>query len=160
MQEDALGKPRMPRWGKIALVLSLVLNLALLGLAGGLIARAGGAITPLTAAIRALPESDRDALRRSNRLAWQTTRLRGDPATLQAMIMALRAEEFDAAQFSDALDMARRRAVEASARTQTLLIDRVSGMSPAERLDYASQLEARLERRQAGPRWRSDRAAE
>lgn len=140
-------KKRFP-WLKLALVVSVVLNFAALGVLGGVIARAGAPGGMLRSAVAALPEEDRRALRRETREIWREagTQRWGGAETHRALTEALRAEDFDPAAFEAALTTAQERLRALSAKTHARLVSRVSQMSLQERRDYADALEAQRAR--------------
>jgi uncharacterized membrane protein len=139
-------------WLKAALTLSLVLNLALLGVLGGLINRVGQSGSDLRSAVSALPAEDRRALRRETGRIWREARTqRGAEGSRAQMIAALRAEEFDIAAFERALQDAQERLVRMSDEMHGRLVTRVAQMSVEERVAYADALEAQA-RRWGGPR--------
>ncbi|MDD7969576.1 periplasmic heavy metal sensor [Roseinatronobacter alkalisoli] len=149
-------KPRMPVWGKIVLTISLILNLAFIGLIGGVAARAGLDGTPLRTAISALPFSDQRAFRRDSRNAWRDSHQQPrSPHATQQMIASLQADEFDEAQFTAALIEAQQHLINISNRMQSRLVARVAAMTPQERHDYAAQLQQRIENRRGPGWWRS-----
>ncbi|MGP9790357.1 periplasmic heavy metal sensor [Roseinatronobacter sp. NSM] len=141
-------KPRMPRWGKVALTLSVILNLAFAGLIGGVAARAGFDGTPLRAAISALPVDDKRAFRRDSQRDLRENRQRPHrPMATQQMIDSLQADEFDSDQFTAALNAAQQDLIDMGNRIQTRLVARVASMTPQERQTYAAQLQRRLQDR-------------
>lgn len=143
-------KKRFP-WLKAALVVSVVLNLAMLGVLGGIVTRAGDQGSVLRAAVSALPENERRALRRETREIWRDARIgHGGGSSAQAMITALRADDFDEAAFADSLTQAQERLVRISADMHDRLTRKVSAMSLDERHAYADALEAQMQQR----RWR------
>lgn len=149
--DDATPKKRFP-WLKAALAVSLMLNLAALGMLGALMTRAGDQGSVLRSAVAALPEDARRALRRETRDIWREARtgqMRRPVA--EGMITALRAEEFDPEAFGASLTAAQERLIRMSDQMHARLIRTVSTMSLEERRAYADALEAQLRQR----RWRT-----
>lgn len=148
--DETRPRRRFP-WLKAALTLSLVLNLALVGVLFGVVNRVGQSGTVLRLAVAALPVEDRRALRRETGQIWREARqARGRTSGNARMIAALRAEEFDAAPFAEALREAQQRLLDVSDEIHQQLVTRVTQMSPDERAAYADALEARMHER----RWR------
>lgn len=144
------ARHRFP-WLKTALVVSVLLNLVLLGLLGGVINRAGQGGSVLRAAVSALPADDRRGLRRETGRIWREARMgRGSMAAPARMVAALRADTFAQDEFADALQDAQRRLLQLSDEMHAQLIARVAEMSHDERLAYADALEAQMQAR----RWR------
>lgn len=146
---------RAPRWMQAALLASLGLNLAFLGLAAGLALNAGGpdraerspreGVVPL---VRALPPEDRRALGREIRQALAAQS--GAPAQrawFDAMLEALRTEPFDAAGFAALLEGQSEIARARIAAGQAALVDHLAAAGPAARRAYADRLEEGLARR-------------
>jgi uncharacterized membrane protein len=141
-------KTKTPVWIKVALTLSLVLNLGLVGMLAGLATRTMRDGSVVTAAIAALPDKDRSALRREARETFRA--LRGHAASADArkqLLATLTADEFDAAAFETALAAGRTHLAEMTERMQTRITARVAAMSVEERRVYAAELGERLERR-------------
>ncbi len=140
------------RWLGAALAVSLVLNLGMLGMVGGIILRAGDQGSVLRAAVSALPSDDRRALRRETRAIWRDMRGEsgggsGGRSAAQDMIAVLQAEEFDADAFGDSLQQAQDRFVQISTEMHARLITRVSAMSAEERRSYADALQEQMSKR-------------
>lgn len=148
---DQIKPRRRFPWLKTILVLSLVLNLALLGVLGGLINRVGQSGSVLRGAIAALPAEDRRALRRESGNIWrEARRSQGRFGGSAQIIAALRTEEFDEEAFADALREAQERLIQISDEMHMQLVARVSQMSTEERLTYADAIQAQMHAR----RWR------
>lgn len=147
------GMSRGMRW---LLIVSLALNLAVLGMIGSWwltwgphhrhqmprMEQVGG---PLT---RALVHEDRRAIGRALRAAY---RQEGDTRGVQRarfdeMIAALRAEPFDAEAVAAQMAAQRATLQERLNLGQTLLLERLSAMEPEARAAYAERLEAELRR--------------
>ncbi|MEY8842984.1 periplasmic heavy metal sensor, partial [Cribrihabitans sp. XS_ASV171] len=92
---------KSPLWMRLLLGVSLAVNLAVAGLAVGAVLRHGGPERDRgprslgVALYRALPDEDRQALRDAGRARYQERREAG-AADLDAMLVALRSEPFDA----------------------------------------------------------------
>lgn len=153
------ARPPRRRALKIALILSVTLNLLLVGLLAGGAMRAArmddvaGGRPDLRALWRAMPDDLRDSLRetaRSSGLGGAHGRpdrdsRRARVAVLNAALAeALRAEPFDAQVFAGLLagdrDAAQRR-VDAAHRA---LADQIEALTPAQRANLAAQFEANL----------------
>lgn len=146
------NKPRRRfPWLKLALTVSLVLNLALVGLLAGLINRVGHSGSALRSAVAALPVEDRRALRRETGQIWREARHGQQRAQTSARLVdALRADEFDADAFAEGLREAQQRLLQISDDMHDRLVARVSRMSLEERLAYAEDLQEQMRVR----RWR------
>lgn len=154
MSDPVTDTRRPARWMRPALVVSLALNLLILGAIGGaLLLRghgpghdwhggfAGGPIT------RALSDEDRRAIGRQMRRAYAEGTLPGREADFDALLAAIRAQPFDRDALARAM-AARRAAMRAHLDLgQRLLLDRLSDMSDAERADFAARLAAQRQRR-------------
>jgi len=150
--ESMETRKRFP-WLKVALVISVTLNLAALGVLGGIITRAGNDGSVMRAAVSALPGDERRKLRRETRDIWRAARTEGQGGpTAPAMIAALRAEEFDADAFAASLQQAQDRLVRMSSEMHQRLVTRVSAMTPDQRLAYADALEDQMKARRLRPR--------
>ncbi|MCE6957821.1 periplasmic heavy metal sensor [Cereibacter sphaeroides] len=149
--------PRAPLWMKIALAVSVALNLAVVGMAGGAAWRFhsdGGPRGPVRDLgfgpfSEALAPADRSALRQKffdSRGDFREAR-REMRADFAAMLAALRAEPFDAAALQAVLDRQRVRGAEMAEVGSRLLGERIAGMTPEERRAFADRLENNLTRR-------------
>lgn len=133
---------------KIALTLSLVLNLGLAGMLAGLATRTTRDGSMVMAAISALPDQDRASLRREARDAWRDMRSRAAPHDARAELLAiLQADDFDADAFDAALGRGRAHLAEMSAQLRARVVSRVAEMSVQDRRAYAEDLRERLNRR-------------
>ena len=148
---------RAPLWMKIALGVSVALNLAVAGMAGGAAWRfhaLGGPPGPVRDLgfgpfAGALDPADREAMRR------EVFQSRGDLRDLRremhadfaAMLGALRAEPFDPSAVQALLDRQRARGAEMAEVGSRLLAGRITAMSPDERRAFAGRLEQNLTRR-------------
>lgn len=145
---------RVTGWLRWVLVISLALNLLVLGLLGswwlkwGLhgghhpprVEHAGG---PLT---RALSHEDRRAIGRDMHAAYRD---RGENRGARIVMLAelIRAEPFDRAAVMAQLTAQRDALNERLSLGQSLLLDRLDQMDTAERAAYADRLEEELKRR-------------
>ncbi len=145
--------PAAPRWMRVALVVSLALNL---GVAGVMIGAAfhGGpegppgfqremGFGPFSEALR--PE-DRKALRRAlfaraPDLREARRQMRGD---MEEMLEALRADPFDPARLSALLDGQHQRMIGQLTLGEELIRDFLLKLDPTERLAFADRLEKQL----------------
>ena len=147
------GKPsRRLRW---ALVLSLALNLLIVGVIAGAVVNARRRPRAPTVAdvgfgpfTQALSPEDRRALRDAfvGRLPEMRDARRAMRAELQALVDALRAETWNEAATVAAFESLRSRTEERIAVGQDLLIARIAAMSPAERAAFADRLENLMRR--------------
>ncbi|MSU88300.1 periplasmic heavy metal sensor [Rhodobacteraceae bacterium 2CG4] len=159
---------RMPRWAKLALVGSLALNLAVLGVVGGALLRGADRGRPLYLPIEGfrsisaamLPE-DRAALRRD--LRARRDEIRDARRTLRRsqgeFIAALRADPFSSEALAAALDSHAEQWEQFGRRTREMLVRRISEMSPEARAAFAANLESHLSERRgarSGPKARRE----
>jgi hypothetical protein len=161
MSDPVTTPPAPPRNGRgirIALALSLALNLLILGLVGGALLALGprgGDDDPRLRALGlgpfalALSREDRDGLRdRIDRDA-----IRGERRALGASLLQLRqallAEPFDRAAAEAALARSRAAAEALQGHGHAALLDQIATMSAADRAALAARLETAL-RRMAG----------
>lgn len=151
---DAVKDPNTPkkrfRWSRVVLVVSLGLNLMVLGIVGGAIAGKGGpsrvdvlSFGPYTAA---LEDADRRALRREvfadgKSLRGMRKLLRQD---FEAVLEALRATPFDAAQFEALMAAPTDRIAAQAGYVRQQVLEMIVTMEPDERAAYADRLEAKL----------------
>lgn len=141
-------KRKSPLWVKIALTFSLVLNLGLAGMLVGLATRSMRDGSVVTAAIAALPEQDRAALRREARDSFRTMRDKTASAQARADLLTILTEEpFDPVAFDAALAQSRAHVAEMGAQMRARVVARVAEMTVEERRAYAADLRKRLERR-------------
>ena len=132
----------IPRGWRVVLVVSLALNLGVLGIALGHALdgpgrergpRMGGPAAPL---IQALPRAERRALVQTLRQGPRPPRGRG----LDPVLEALRATPFDPDALSAALGQARAAGDARLRRAEAALIERLTQMSPQARAAYAERL--------------------
>lgn len=148
-----MAEPVAPKSGRglrIALAVSLALNLGVAGLLAGAWLRSGPhggprdlGFGPFAAALTA---EDRAALRRA--FLDRAPEFRDARAAMRAdmagILAALRADPFDAAGLKAALDQTGTRMAGRLALGQSLVFDRVAAMSPADRMAFADRLENAL----------------
>ena len=138
---------------RIALAVSVALNLAVLGMAAGAMLHGGGmggrdgvrelGFGPFT---EALDREQRNDLRRAFFAAAPDFRnarkqMRADT---QALLTALRADPFDPAALSAIMETQRQRVAAQLELGQGLMRDLLVAMTPEARLSFADRLEARL----------------
>ncbi|TVP94035.1 MAG: periplasmic heavy metal sensor [Roseinatronobacter sp.] len=146
--DETKAKRRFP-WLKLTLVVSLVLNVLVIGMLWGVMTRTSQQGSLLRASVAALPADDRRELRRATGAILRAARdqTAGNTGGSQQMIAALRAEEFDPEAFSDALRQAQDRLLRISDQMHDQLLAKVSEMSAQDRLAYAESLEDRIKHR-------------
>lgn len=146
-----------PGWMRWVLVISLALNLLVVGMVGGWMLKVGKhghyhpsrldqVGGPLT---RALSKEDRRHIGQAMRRAYRD---RGEDrathrAAMQALIAELRKDTFDRPAVETQLSAQRAVLTDRVALGQTLLTDRLEQMSAAERATFADRLEHNLTRR-------------
>lgn len=152
-----------PRWMRIALVLSLAVNLLVAGIVAGMIVTGGpggrgGPDRRDVAGLytRALDAADRRALRRAylHQLRDAEGARGAVLAEFRDVLRILRSEPFDAAALQAALARQRARGAARQEEGQRLLAEVLQAMSPSERAAYADRLEeglARLQTRRRPP---------
>lgn len=147
--------PGAPRWMKVLLVVSLALNLLVVGaVVGAAVTGAGkwrgpGGPGGAGALTHALSEADRKALRRQMVRTFMTER-DGRAAyreNMAELLVLLRAPEYDAAAVTERIAHVRTTFEARFQAGQTLLVDRLGDMSADERAAYADRLEAVLQRK-------------
>lgn len=147
---------------RIALLVSLALNLMVVGVVAGGIAsgriggdkpaRVGLDLGPLA---RMLEPEDRRAIGRSIRETATLRPLspRQRRADLAEIADLLRADPFDAAAMEEAMTRQRRAASQVITAAQSALLDRLDGMPLEQRQAYADRLDAEISQiRGGGPR--------
>lgn len=153
-EADTNTPVKSPTWMRVVLVASLAVNLLIVGMIVGTVASGGGpgqgrdALREASGSpfVRALDPKDRRGVmrgmvseRRALRESRETLRARFD-----ALLVALRAETFDAAAVEQLLED-QRRAVQARNKVgEKVILNRVSAMSVEERRAYADRLEAEI----------------
>lgn len=142
--------PRL--WLRIVFGISLALNLLVIGLVVGAIARFGGMegrrLPPHSmgaAMYRELPRADREALREKSQTR-ATHSVESRVAEANAIAAALRADPFDKGAVQVVLDEQAQHRIGWQQSAQTAWLDRVSLMSIADRSEYADRLHGSLTR--------------
>ncbi len=157
---DAENKiPKGPRWGKIALIVSLSVNLLIAGLAVGTFANVKRNAPPMGAGEAAgaytfalLPKDRRDignALSKLNRENGSTREK--IVAEYQNMIEILLADEFDRDAAEQILDRQFQFANGRRAVSEMLLLDKLEQMSKEERKAFAERLKEGANRHPGKP---------
>lgn len=144
----------VPRSIRILLILSLALNLLVVGLVAGAWAfgphhrQPRGVDLVLGPVARALDEEDRRAIR--DRLIEQPELRRSGRAerreTQQALITALRAEPFDPDALASLLDAEQNRAQAVQRAAREAFLARLAEMEPQARRDFADRLASEMRR--------------
>lgn len=149
-----------PRWVRVALVLSLGLNLAVLGIVIGAV-MSGMGPRAHSAMVRDLGfGAFTDALAPEDRSAMRAAFL-GQPreiylsrremrAEFEELLSLLRAEPFDQVALTEALTRQNARSRARLVLGQNLLTERIAVMTPEARRGFADRLEASLARRKGG----------
>ena len=147
--------PPRRRWVGPVLILSLALNLLVVGIVVGAFARSGdrhsGPARSLIGEpfVRALDRDDRRAFLRE--MAGNRDSLRANRtdlrARLEALLTTIAADEFDRDAVAMILAEQRQLAVRRQDIGETLLLDRLETMSAGERRAYAERLEQAFRRR-------------
>lgn len=145
------------RWIMPLLLVSLALNLLVIGIVVGWMASLGGGkraeFGPARGLLgepflRALPMSERRALLRD--IARESPRLRESRETLrarfEAFLAALRAEPYDSASVAALLKDQRAAALRRQDIGEQFLLERLQSMTPQQRVAYADALERYLKR--------------
>ena len=153
----AAAGARAPRWMRVALVLSLALNLGIAGLVAGAAWRSAGdagmhAVPPVEgfrSVARALPSAHRESLHDElGALRGEFRDIRREVRTAQRdLLTALRAEPFDPGTAADALARQAGGWERIARRTRAALLSELARMDPAARAAFADALEASLSRR-------------
>lgn len=150
------SQTRAPRWMRITLVISLALNLLIIGAFVGAAATGGGKWRgaghgdrlggPLT---RAFSEEDQRVLKRRMAMAFITDRdARGaHRETMKELANALRKSPYDAEAVSAQMSKIRDQLGQRFDMAQTILSEHISGMTDADRAVLADRLEEEIRRR-------------
>jgi uncharacterized membrane protein len=134
-------KPKSPLWMKIALTVSVVVNLGLIGMIAGMATGAMRYASATSFAVSALPEEARRDIRRELRDDFRDRRRGPDFGAIRRdLVQSLMADPFDPNAFAAALDAGQARMAEMGAKSRTRLIERVERMTPQERAAYAARL--------------------
>lgn len=152
---NATPKPRASNGLKIALAVSVALNLAVVGMVAGAMMRhgpdfRGGFVRDLGfgAYTEALTQEDRRALRKAlfDRAPEIRTTRRQMRQDTQALLALLRADSFDAVAFRVRMEGQHARMERQLRLGQDVLQDFIAAMSPDDRRAFADRLEAGLRR--------------
>lgn len=163
MQDATAPKRRCPLWVRIVLALSLALNLAIVGAVVGFVARGGPAGTKVGGIgyampyVLSLPKEARrgvfDAVRSDKSLPDRRARR----VAYREVVALLSATPFD----RDAVEAVLLQQAEGVADVQRVAraawLDTVSQMSDAERMAYAEEVKAVIERGKGAPRKPKDK---
>jgi uncharacterized membrane protein len=147
-----------PRWTRIALIVSLALNLLVAGLVAGALLHGplGGRdgrpeirMLGLGPFADALTKADRAALGEAIRREEGSFRARREAmrADFDAFLAALRAEPYDHAEVTRLIASQQQRIAESQRLARGLLLERIETMAPAERAAYAEALDDATRRR-------------
>lgn len=144
-------------WLRIALIVSLALNLAIIGMVGGAMFRNGGPPHRGSMVRDVGFGSFTDALSREDRASLRRAFLADAPefrdgrrdmrADFKDLLVQLRAEPLDADQLRAVLDRQSARNAERMALGQTLMFDLLVAMQPDARQAFADRLEKSLSKR-------------
>ena len=143
---DPFPTPRRTRVLRIVLALSLALNLAVAGLALGVVLRGKDGHPPrnfdmsLGPVARALSPEDRRAIRDTLKDRHDLAPRRGRGAELQGLVAALSAEPYASEAVREALEVPARRAAQVQQSAIDALVARVDAMSPEDRAALAARL--------------------
>ena len=150
---DPVLSPSSPRKLRIALALSLAVNLAIGGVLAGSFLRdgppGGGRDFGLGPISEALSREDRKALRAAfvaqhPDIGAGRQAMRGD---IDALLAALRATPFDPAALDGALAAIAQRNGALIATGRAVLAERIKAMDPAKRAAFADRLEKKMQQR-------------
>ncbi len=156
MSDETETGPRTgaPRWMRVLLVMSLALNLLVVGAAAGFAIKGGpkmrgGPPGGMGAMHRALSQEERSELKKQmiRNFRGRTDEREAFRQEMTGLVTLLRAEEFDAAAAADRMTRVRALFDDRVAAAQTLLIAYWGEMSPEDRVAYADRLEQELQRR-------------
>jgi uncharacterized membrane protein len=156
MADTTVETRKVPLWVKLLLGLSLALNLAVLGLVGGVAMRLGGmpggpaAINYAIPYMRALPKENRGEIGKRMRADARDGKLPKRQESRRAygeMIALLSAETWDADAARAVLDGQSEHTRLIQIAAQAHWFDQIAGMSVAERQAYAQRLREVLEKR-------------
>lgn len=142
---------------RIALAVSVALNLAVVGIVAGAILRDGPHGPHLVRDMdfgpfgEALTMEDREAMR--DRFFQSAPDFRGMRDEIQKdsadLLAILKADPLDSAKLADVMSRQSKRLLDRISLGQTLIVERISAMSPAERRAFADRLQEAFEH---GPR--------
>ena len=147
---------RWPIWLRIVLVLSLALNLLVVGVVAGAILgreqspverlRTARDIAPPPFVLALDPDARRDLVRAFREARPDPQSRKAVRAQVRLLLEELRSEEFDAASVAALLDDQRGRALARQETGASLFVQHLAGLTLAERQAYADRLERALRR--------------
>ncbi|MEL6508843.1 MAG: periplasmic heavy metal sensor [Pseudomonadota bacterium] len=148
---DETNKRRAPRWMRVTLVLSLALNLLIVGAVIGAVSngktggpRMGGAsFGPYTAA---LSREDRRALREKIRGDLSASDRAAGRENFQAFLAVVRTDPLDVAEMTRLFERQVQMAQSRQTVTKAALLDYIAAMSPADRAAFADRFQEVLQR--------------
>jgi len=156
---NSSSRTRTALWVKVALAVSLTLNLLVVGFLAGTVARHGGAGPGTAPALNAfgrpymvaLSKEDRQSLRQLLRAggALPDRRQRRDAGA--EVLAQLRAQPFDIAALEEAVRQQADISLSVQRRVQAAWLQTVSEMTDAQRQTYADDVEELLRRRARKP---------
>lgn len=146
------GGTRKARWPKILLIVSLAVNVIVIGLfAGHMIQsepKSRGSERQINWIIKLVPEAQRDATKEHFREIRDEVRAsyrqRGDH--LMAIAAAIKAEPFDQAALEAALQVRRDGSAARQELVQSHLVELLAGFTAEERAEFAENMEGFLKR--------------
>lgn len=153
--QPAPNPPAGGRWGKVILFTSLALNLLFVGfVSGNLLTNGPGKRASMVRELNfgpfteALSKEERSTLRRAfvkvaPDIAGERQNMRRD---LGVLLVILRAAQFDRAAMEVVFAGQRDQTVDRLALGQTLVLDLVAAMTPADRAGFADRLERVMSR--------------
>ncbi|WP_172293439.1 periplasmic heavy metal sensor [Pseudoruegeria sp. HB172150] len=161
MSDPVTEPKRRFRWGRLVLILSLALNLLVVGLIAGALIKGppkrdhGLPMRDLGFGpfVAALPDGDRQALAEAIREQEGSFQSRRSELRRQfdAFLAALRAEPYDHQALVQIIESQQNEIAESLQAGRDLLLDQIAGMDDGERAAYAESLESGLRR------WKPDR---
>lgn len=156
--ETVAPKAGMRGWVRALFIVSLTMNLLVLGVvAGGVIGHSGHPPRPMISDIsmgpftEALSRADRDALRHAAEAEGAGFRdmRRAARADFTRLVAALKADPWNEAEVRSVIEAHRARTLDRIEIGERLMFGRIAAMTPEERKGFAERLEAGLRR---GPR--------
>ncbi len=153
---DQIEQQNSGRWVRWALIVSLAVNLLVIGMVGGAVLSGGGPGDGDRAArenrgspfVRALEPGDRRAVMRG--MIKERRQLRESREVLKArfdaLLTALRAEEFDVDAARALVEQQRKATQDRVIVGETVVLTRIAEMSLEDRRAYADRLEAEVRR--------------
>lgn len=157
-EPDPAKTSSAPRWMKIALVLSLSLNLLIVGAIAGAALSGGGKWHGPPGKPRggaeanlitdALPEADRRDLRRTLMRAMRSDHERREAlrSEMAALADVMRAPDFTPEALEEQLILIQQQMMGRLAVARGILVERLAGFDAAERASYAERLDEALQK--------------